>query len=72
MIPQIQPWIDDSEWQEVKRVMDSTYLTENKVTEQFESSLKAVTGRNTQLQSSMVRWLYTASLRLCILDMGMR
>ena len=44
MIPQIQPWIDDSEWQEVKRVMDSTYLTENKVTEQFESSLKAVTG----------------------------
>jgi perosamine synthetase len=44
MIPQIQPWIDDSEWQEIKRVMDSTYLTENKVTEQFEASLKAVTG----------------------------
>ena len=44
MIPQIQPWIDDSEWQEVKRVMESTYLTENKVTETFESSVKALTG----------------------------
>ncbi len=44
MIPQIQPWIDDSEWQEVKRVMDSTYLTENKVTEEFEANIRAVTG----------------------------
>lgn len=44
MIPQIQPWIDDSEWQEVKRVMESTYLTENKVTEEFEAGIKALTG----------------------------
>ena len=44
MIPQIQPWIDDSEWQEVKRVMESTYLTENQVTEEFEAGIKALTG----------------------------
>lgn len=44
MIPQIQPWIDDSEWQEVKQVMESTYLTENKVTAKFESALQNLTG----------------------------
>ncbi len=44
MIPQIQPWIDDSELLEVKRVMESTYLTENKVTQEFEASLKTLTG----------------------------
>ncbi|WP_449416923.1 DegT/DnrJ/EryC1/StrS family aminotransferase [Phormidium nigroviride] len=44
MIPQIQPWIDDSEWQEVKRVMESTYLTENQVTEEFEAGIRALTG----------------------------
>jgi perosamine synthetase len=44
MIPQIQPWIDNSEWQEVKRVMESTYLTENKVTEEFEANIRALTG----------------------------
>lgn len=44
MIPQIQPWIDDSEWQEVKKVIESTYLTENKVTAQFETNIKTLTG----------------------------
>jgi len=44
MIPQIQPWIDDSEWQEVKQVLESTYLTENKVTAKFEAEIKALTG----------------------------
>ncbi len=44
MIPQIQPWIDDSELEEVKRVMESTYLTENKVTAEFEEGLRTITG----------------------------
>ncbi|MEQ9549503.1 MAG: DegT/DnrJ/EryC1/StrS family aminotransferase [Coleofasciculus sp. G3-WIS-01] len=44
MIPQIQPWIDDSEWLEVKRVIESTYLTENKVTAKFEAGIKELTG----------------------------
>lgn len=44
MIPQIQPWIDDLEWQEVKRVMESTYLTENLATKEFETSIANFTG----------------------------
>ncbi len=44
MIPQIQPWIDDSEWQEVKKIIESTYLSENKVTAQFKPDLKTLTG----------------------------
>ncbi len=44
MIPQIQPWIDDSEWQEVKKVIESTYLTENKVTAEFEAQIQTLTG----------------------------
>lgn len=44
MIPQIQPWIDDAEWQEVKKVIESTYLTENKVTAKFEAEIQALTG----------------------------
>lgn len=44
MIPQIQPWIDDSEWQEVKQVIESTYLTENKVTARFEAKIQTLTG----------------------------
>jgi perosamine synthetase len=44
MIPQIQPWIDDSEWQEVKRVIESTYLTENQVTAEFETGIQTLTG----------------------------
>ncbi|MEA5498094.1 DegT/DnrJ/EryC1/StrS family aminotransferase [Limnoraphis robusta Tam1] len=44
MIPQIQPWIDDSEWLEVKKVMESTYLTENQVTAEFEAQIQDLTG----------------------------
>lgn len=44
MIPQIQPWIDEQEWLEVKRVMESTYLTENQVTREFEEGIIGLTG----------------------------
>lgn len=44
MIPQIQPWIDESEWEEVRKVLESTYLTENKVTAEFEAQVKSITG----------------------------
>lgn len=43
-IPQIQPWIDEQEWLEVKRVMESTYLTESRATEEFEIGLQQLTG----------------------------
>jgi perosamine synthetase len=44
MIPQIQPWIDEQEWFEVKRVMESTYLTENRATQDFEQGIATLTG----------------------------
>ena len=42
-IPQIQPWIDGQEWLEVKRVMESTYLTENRATSEFEKGIIELT-----------------------------
>lgn len=42
-IPQIQPWIDQQEWLEVKRVMESTYLTESRATNEFENGIKELT-----------------------------
>ena len=42
-ISQIQPWIDHQEWVEVKRVMESTYLTENRATNEFEAGILELT-----------------------------
>ena len=38
-IPQIEPWIDNSELKELKRVIDSTFITENKLTKEFEDMI---------------------------------
>lgn len=43
-IPQIQPWIDEDEWNEVRQVIESTYITENKVSRKFEAGIKDITG----------------------------
>jgi perosamine synthetase len=43
-IPQIQPWIDKSELVELKRVIDSTYVSENQLTKEFESMTRDMTG----------------------------
>jgi len=43
-IPQIEPWIDDAELVELKRVVDSTFVTEHKLTEEFEEMIKELTG----------------------------
>lgn len=44
MIIQIEPWIDEQEMRALKRVVDSTYVTEWKLTEEFEQSTKELTG----------------------------
>ena len=36
MITQIQPWIDEQELEQLKRVITSTYVTEHKLTKEFE------------------------------------
>ena len=43
-IPQIQPWIDNRELIELKKVIDSTYISENKFNDEFESRTRDLTG----------------------------
>lgn len=52
MIPQIEPWIDGDELEAVKRVIDSTYLTENKITAEFEEGLRNLTGSRNAIATS--------------------
>jgi len=44
MISQLEPWIDHNEFRELKRVIDSTFVTEAKLTEEFEAMTKDLTG----------------------------
>ena len=44
LIPQIEPWVDESELRELRRVIDSTYLTEHDLTREFESMTAELTG----------------------------
>lgn len=44
MIIQIEPWIDNSELDELKKVIDSTYVVEHKLTKEFETRTKELTG----------------------------
>ncbi|TRU69653.1 MAG: DegT/DnrJ/EryC1/StrS family aminotransferase [Microcystis viridis Mv_BB_P_19951000_S69] len=44
MILQIEPWIDESEMEAVKRVINSTYLTEFQITAEFEAGVQQITG----------------------------
>lgn len=44
MIIQIQPWIDSAELDELKRVIDSTFVTEADLTKEFEEMTRIMTG----------------------------
>jgi perosamine synthetase len=43
-IPQIEPWIDESELSELAEVVRSTFITENRKTEQFVDEIRRITG----------------------------
>ena len=43
-IPQIEPWIDDAELQELREVIDSTFITEHKKTQELEELFRNYTG----------------------------
>ena len=43
-IPQIQPWIDESELEELRKVIDSTFITEHKKSKEFEDRFAEITG----------------------------
>ena len=44
MILQIEPWIDHEELDELKKVIESTFVTESTMTAQFENMCKKLTG----------------------------
>lgn len=44
IIPQCEPWYDDTEWSYLKRVMDSGYITESALTREFEERVAKFTG----------------------------
>lgn len=44
MIVQIEPWVDDSELQQLMRVINSTFLVEHDLTREFESMTAKFTG----------------------------
>ncbi|MDX2003540.1 MAG: DegT/DnrJ/EryC1/StrS family aminotransferase [Chitinophagales bacterium] len=44
MIIQIQPWIDEEELIQLKRVVDSTFVVEHKLTKEFEEMTKQMAG----------------------------
>ena len=43
-IIQIEPWIDNSELEQLKRVVKSTFVVEHDLTKEFEESIKKLTG----------------------------
>lgn len=44
MIIQIEPWIDNAELEQLKRVIDSTFVTEHLLTKEFEDMIRELTG----------------------------
>jgi perosamine synthetase len=44
LIVQIEPWIDDAELRELKRVIDSTFLVEHELTREFEAMTARLAG----------------------------
>lgn len=43
-IPQIKPWIDQTDLEAVSKVVNSTYVTEGEATKEFENKFKELTG----------------------------
>ena len=51
-IIQIEPWIDNSELEQLKRVIESTFLTEHKLTAEFEEGIRNLTGAKYAIATS--------------------
>ena len=67
-IPQIEPWIDSNELFHLKRVIDSTYISENKLTKEFEDMIQKQTGSKHVI--SMTNG--TMALYCCLISMGLK
>ena len=65
-IPQIQPWIDDSELLYLKKAIDSTYVTEHELTAEFERRICELTGS----KHAIAMCNGTAALYCCLKSLG--
>ena len=65
-ITQIEPWIDDRELDELKRVVDSTYVVEHNLTKEFEEMICELTGS----KYAVAMTNGTASLFCCLKALG--
>ena len=72
MIPQIQPWIDDEELQQLKRVVSSTFVTEASLTKEFEDITKDLTGSKHAIAITNGTAALFCALKLLILDQAMK
>ena len=66
MIIQIQPWIDDAELEELKRVIKSTFVTESTMTLEFEEMIIRLTGA----QHAIAMTNGTLALYACLKALG--
>jgi len=51
-IPQIEPWLDETELEELTGVIQSTFITENKKTDEFLEKVRGLTGSNEAIATS--------------------
>ena len=66
MILQIEPWIDNAELKQLKKVVSSTFVTEAELTKEFETIIKDLTGSKHAI--SMTNG--TAALFCCLKALG--
>lgn len=66
MIVQIEPWIDGNEKKYLDRVVESTFVTENKLTKEFEDRIKDITGSKHAIAITNG----TAAIYCCLLSLG--
>jgi len=66
LIAQIEPWIDESELQELQRVIRSTFLIEHELTREFES----MTARMTSSKHAIAVCNGTLGLYICLKALG--
>lgn len=66
MIVQIEPWVDDQELRELKRVIDSTFLVEHDLTREFEN----LTARLVRSKHAMAVCNGSMALFVCLKALG--
>ncbi len=68
MIPQIEPWIDETELKQLKEVIGSTWITEGKKTKEFEEKIASYT----KAKHAISACNGTVALYMCFKALGIK